>query len=142
MTTSVQEAWNVPKMDEDRFEEYLRIESASIPAWHEGATGPREAEILVKKVTSLWRVTCLNATPKALEREKASLLMDSQHSAAPKGVPHDAMRGAESMGQTQGHCTFSGTQGCETLTDLGHPSKQGSMSAFITRRRKQGPLGL
>ena len=24
--------WNVPKMDEDRFEEYLRIESASIPA--------------------------------------------------------------------------------------------------------------
>ena len=24
--------WNVPKMDEDRFEEYLQIESASIPA--------------------------------------------------------------------------------------------------------------
>ena len=51
-------------MDEDRFEEYLRIESASIPAWHGGATGPREAEILVKKVTSLLRGACDASMPR------------------------------------------------------------------------------
>ena len=50
--------WNAPKMDEDRFKEYLRIESASVPDWQEGAATPREAEISVKKVTSLLRGAC------------------------------------------------------------------------------------
>ena len=35
--------WNVPKMEESRFQEYLQIESASIAAWNGGATTPREA---------------------------------------------------------------------------------------------------
>ena len=56
--------WNVLKMNEDRFEEFLRIESAPVPAWHGGATGPREAEILVKKVTSLLRGTCDASMPR------------------------------------------------------------------------------
>ena len=72
--------WNVSKMDEDRFEEYLRIESASIPAWHGGATSPHEAEILVKKVTSLLRGACDASMPQALEREKASVLVESRNS--------------------------------------------------------------
>ena len=51
-------------MDEDRFEEYFRIESAYVPAWRGGATSPLEAEILIKKVTSLLRGACDASIPR------------------------------------------------------------------------------
>lgn len=56
--------WNVSKMDEDRFVEYLCEESLSIPAWHGGPTNPGEAEILVKRVTALLRGACDASMPR------------------------------------------------------------------------------
>ena len=56
--------WNVKKMDEEKFMEYLRDKSSSIPAWHGEQAGPREAEAFVKKVTELLRDACDYSMPR------------------------------------------------------------------------------